>query len=628
MCGICGIVRRDPSAPVAPGLLAAMAATLVHRGPDDEGIFTAPGIGLAMRRLSIVDLAGGHQPLFNEDRSLALVCNGEIYNAPELRAVLEQDGHAFATHSDAEVILHLYERLGADLVSRLRGMFAFALWDTRQRRLLLARDRFGIKPLVVAETPAGLVFASESKAIFASGMVEPRLDPQAIGDLLTVGFVVTPRTMADGIRRLPPGCCLEVRDDGVRQWRYWNPTFPPRGEWPRRPEGEWAELLRAKLVETVGVHLRSDVPVGVWLSPGLDSSAIAALVARAAGPVPAFSIAFADPEHDEVDRLGTLADDPAFRLEGVRVPFSDADYQPMPEMVRIAEEMCVAGIEMPTLKLARATAERVKVVLTGEGSDEVFGGYHYYRDDRLLAPFSILPPAARAIATLAPLWRSRHPRGYRLLMAPRQLGAERFASMINISAVRLPREILRPEIAAACEPAPPALHLPEAFSRWHRFNQLQYLDLSVRLPDFITRALDRTTMAASLEARVPFLDHELFELAAGIPPRLKMKWLREKHVLRRAMEPILPAAIAWRRKRGLSAPTSSWLRRAAPEFVAEALSPDSIRAGGVFDAVEVSRRLEEHRQGNTAGGGPLMAVVYVHLWRQAFGAAAGSVHRG
>jgi asparagine synthase (glutamine-hydrolysing) len=628
MCGICGYVPRDPNAPVSPDLLARMAATLVHRGPDDDGAFTAPGVGLAFRRLAIVDVAGGQQPLFNEDRSLTLVCNGEIYNAPELRAELEAEGHTFRSHSDAEAILHLYEKLGTDLVPRLRGMFAFALWDSRRRQLLLARDRFGIKPLAVAETSHGLLFASEAKAIFASGLVEPRLAPKAIGDLLTFGFVVTPRTMAAGITRLPPGCCLLVRAGSTRQWRYWRPTFPPRGEWPRRSEREWAELLRAKLVETVGVHLRSDVPVGVWLSPGLDSSSVAALVARAVGPVPAFSVTFADPEHDEIARHGTLADDPAFGLEGVRVACSDEDYALLPRLAWHVEDMCVAGLELPCLLLARAAGRRVKVVLTGEGADEVFGGYSFYRNDRILSPLGVLAPETRSLVTLAPLWRRRHRVGYSLMMAPAKMGLARFQSVASIVGSRLPGEMLRPELVAACDPSARTWKTPDGFSSWHRFNQLQYFDLTLRLPDFITRSLDRTTMAESVEARVPFLDHELFELAAGIPPHMKMKWLREKHILRRAMATVLPRSVAWRAKRGLTAPTSGWMRRTAPDFVREAFSPAALTDVGIFEPAEVERLLAAHRSGRENTYTKLMAVLLVHLWHHHFVKHADEVHHG
>jgi asparagine synthase (glutamine-hydrolysing) len=280
------------------------------------------------------------------------------------------------------------------------------------------------------------------------------------------------------------------------------------------------------------------------------------------------------------------------------------------------------------LLLARATARRVKVVLSGEGADEIFGGYPFYRNDRILSPLSVIPAALRPLVTLAPLWRRRHSIGYRLLMAPAEIGFERFASMINISSLRLPGEMLRPELVAACDPSARTWETPDGFSSWHRFNQLQYFDLTLRLPDLITRSLDRTTMAASVEARVPFLDHELFELAAGIPPRLKMKWLREKYILRRAMEPLLPPEITWRAKRPLAAPTSAWLRRTTPDFVREAFSPAALTDVGIFEPAEVARLLASHRSGEEENSGKLMAVLLVDLWHRRFVSRSGSVPRG
>ena len=280
MCGISGYAPADPSQPVDPHMIQTMTATLTHRGPDDEGIMTGPGIGLGVRRLAIVDPAGGHQPLRSEDGSVTLVCNGEIYNAPELRAQLEGAGHHFSTRSDSEVIIHLYESQGVHLLSVLRGMFAFALWDEQKRRLLLARDRLGIKPLHYARTAKGLFFASEYKAILATGEVAAQIDRQAVADLFSIGWVRTPHTLAEGVRRLPPGHLLLWSEGEPTVRRWWEPRFLPPKEMPVARSLAVGEELLEKLDETIRIHLRSDVEVGAWLSPGLDSSTVAALAAR------------------------------------------------------------------------------------------------------------------------------------------------------------------------------------------------------------------------------------------------------------------------------------------------------------------------------------------------------------
>jgi asparagine synthase (glutamine-hydrolysing) len=314
MCGIAGFAARDCD-PVDRELPLRMARTLAHRGPDGEGVHVAPGVGLGVRRLSIVDVEHGDQPIANEDGSVVLVCNGEIYNAPELRARLEAAGHRFRSASDVEVIVHLYEEHGTGCVDHLRGMFGFALWDARRKRLVLGRDRLGIKPLCYHQSADGLWFASEAKAIVASDRFERALDPAALRDLLTFGFVCSPRTLFAGIVRLPAGCVLIYERGQARVERYWEVSFPGRGENPARREEEWADELRSKLTETVRIHLRSDVPVGMYLSGGLDSSSVASLMCSlATSPVRSYSLGFDVDRFDELRRHRLLYDFPGFRL--------------------------------------------------------------------------------------------------------------------------------------------------------------------------------------------------------------------------------------------------------------------------------------------------------------------------
>ena len=377
MCGICGIAWSDTDRSVDAGTLQRMADSLRHRGPDSEGALIAPGIGLGFRRLSIVDLKTGDQPIFNEDGSIAVICNGEIYNHIELRQKLAAGGHRFATASDVEVIVHLYEEHGLDFVSHLRGMFALALWDARRHRLVLARDRLGIKPLHYAITADGLLFGSEQKAILASGAIEARPDLQSLGQLLSYGRIIAPRTIVSGIRRLPAGHTLCWTDGRADIREYWDAIFPARDEYDWKvSEQSWADGLREKLTESVKLHLRSDVPLGAWLSAGIDSSSVAALMSRlVAEPVQTFTLRFDDPAFDELRDQRGLDDYPEYGLAGHRIVCRHADIERLPQAIWHAEDTLLGGVEIGRLMVAQATARHEKIVITGEGSDEILGGY-------------------------------------------------------------------------------------------------------------------------------------------------------------------------------------------------------------------------------------------------------------
>ena len=450
MCGICGVAATDPRRPIDPAMVRRMTNTLWHRGPDGEGQHTAEGVGLGMRRLSIVDLATGDQPIASEDGQLVLVCNGEIYNHVELRQELVRAGHRFRTGSDVEVILHLYEDRGLACVDALRGMFAFALWDAPKRRLVLARDRVGIKPLHYAERPEGLYFGSEAKAILASRAVPVTLDPAAMHELFTFGFPLAPRTMTAAVRRLPPAHLLVYESGRSTLQRYWAPSNTSTAS-PTRSADDWTEELFACLDESVRLHLRSDVPVGAWLSPGLDSSGIVALMCRhVAMPVRTFSLGFQDPDADELRGNRTLADFAGYALVAERDVSSNTDFDRLPEAVWHNEDPSTTGLEVPRLLLSELAGQRVKVVLTGEGADELFGGYFWYHLDRTLAPFGLLPRPVRALAGI-PAVRSRWPWASRVMRAPRALGRARLGAMIGPPAGGL--KLLRPEVRAAAAAA-------------------------------------------------------------------------------------------------------------------------------------------------------------------------------
>lgn len=619
MCGICGLAPVDPRQPVDRAVLETMTATLEHRGPDGRGIHTGPGIGLGIRRLAIIDLATGDQPIANEDGSAVVVCNGEIYNAPELRAELEGRGHRFRTRSDVEVIVHLYEEAGAELVTRLRGMFGLAVWDAARRRLVLARDRLGIKPLVYAVTPRGLWFGSEAKAIVAGGGVGRAVDVQAIGDLLAFGFVMTPRTLFAGIRRLPPGHLLVWQDGVATLRRYWQP--PLTAERSSRSAGEWAEALLAKLEETVRVHLRSDVEVGAWLSPGIDSSAVVALARAALGrPLRTVTLAFSDPRADETRGSRTLADYPGFAVPNERAVCDDLSFGLLPEAVWHLEEPTAYAIEIPRLVLARASGRQVKVVVAGEGADELFGGYPYFRWNRLAARLARLPLGLRRLA-LGPRLEARRPWLVPLLLAPAAMGRERYRRLVGAVPAGEGLRALTPELQQRLDEGRAEGGWPlsaERLGSVSSFAALTDCELHVRLPDFVLHTADRAAMAHGLEVRVPFLDHELVELCAGIPEPLKLRGRTEKYILRRAVERILPGEICRRRKRGMMAPYVGWWRGPLPEFAAEPLSPRRLRASGYFDPAAVAGLLERHRGGRADLGHALNAVLGLQLWHEIF----------
>jgi asparagine synthase (glutamine-hydrolysing) len=603
-------------------MLHHMTNMMSHRGPDGDGYFVKPGIGLGFRRLSIIDLETGDQPISNEDNSVTVVCNGEIYNYQELRQNLEAAGHRFKTKSDVEVIVHLYEDYGVRCVDFLRGMFGFAIWDSRHRRLMLARDRFGIKPISYAITAGALFFGSEFKSILASGCIDRQVDASAMKELFAVGFVQAPKTLLSSIRRLPPGHYLLHENAQLTIQRYWDLCFPSIGEeGPRRSVQEWAEAVRGKLEESVRLHLRSDVPLGCYLSSGIDSSAMAGLMSReASDPVHTFSVAFEDPLFNEIGPNRILTDFSGYNLRNHITTCTTADFDLLPEMIWHREDPNISTGGIPHMLLAKLAAQQVKVVLTGEGSDEIFGGYPWYRVEQLLQPFINLPLSVRRLIASIPFLRKKWPRSSRAFAAPAMMGLARYTQIIDNALDRNHDDLFSEHFRynhSLLTDTKQQLPLPKDFERWRRFAQLQYLDVNVRLSDFITRTLDAASMAYGLEARVPFLDHEFVELCTQIPPNLKMRGLHEKHILRRALEGALPSEILKRKKRGLSAPFWPW-QDCLPEFVADALSESTLHTKGYFNPQYVRHMLQQHQNGKANFGRELIGVLNVQLWDDLF----------
>jgi asparagine synthase (glutamine-hydrolysing) len=624
VCGICGVVHVDADSPVDKGMLGRMTDIIRHRGPDSDGFHLAPGIGLGVRRLSIIDLETGDQPISNEDQTVTVVCNGEIYNFKELRQELLARGHRFRSRSDVEVIVHLYEDYGVECLQHLRGMFSFALWDARRRRLMLARDRFGIKPLHYADAKEGLYFASEQKSILIADRIERKIDIRSLQDLFTIGFVASPKTLFTNIRWLLPGHYLLYEGGHYTIHSYWQPDFPLNADGgPRMSVDDWVEALREQLEESVRIHMRSDVPVGAWMSPGIDSSGVVSLMSRyTSQPIQTFTLAFENPEFDETATQKTLERYPGYALSNRQVICKRKHFDLFPKGLWHCEHPSPSGVGIPQLILAEATSGSVKVVLTGEGADEVFGGYPWYTGSSILEPLSKLPLNLRRLMARLPFVRKKWPGASRILSASNEMNLKRFSLYMSAQrSTKYQNQLFSSSIVQSVAEIgwpwdrenPPA-HINHS----HPFVQLQYYDMHFRLPDYIIHHLDRKSMAHSLEARVPYLDHKLVEFCARIPHSLKVRRFQEKHILRLAMQAYLPPEIVRRRKRGLRAPLRQWLREDLPDFAEDLLSEERLRQRGYFNPAFVTHILKQHRAGNGNYRWLLVGVLGVQLWDDMF----------
>jgi asparagine synthase (glutamine-hydrolysing) len=587
MCGIAGCVDLQGRGRIERDTLAAMAAVLAHRGPDAAGCHVEPDVGLGFRRLRIVDLApAGDQPLYNEDRSLALICNGEIFNEPELRREMLAKGHTFRSHTDVEVLLHLYEEHGVDLLDRLNGQFAFALWDGRRKRMLLARDHFGVNPLYFTTVDGLFLFASEVKALFQHPAVPRGVDLVGLDQILSLPGLVSPRTLFAGIESLEPGHCLLVEDGRVTRRQYWDLEYPEGAEGDGGSEESHLEALADALRTSVRRRLRADVPVGVFLSGGLDSSLVAALAVEAAPEAAgrSFSIAFQDAEIDEsrfqrlmAKRLGTCHHE---------IPFDDSEISTrLRAMVYHCESPVKETFNTCALALAEAVhAAGVTVVLAGEGSDELFGGYPGYRFDAF-GRGGGGQPGDELEEALEEELRER-------VWGDRRIFYEKDQVVFRDTKKALYGPRVRERFRAVdCMEHPLVSHA--RLRKRHPLHQRSYLDFKLRLADhLLSEHGDRMVMAHSVEARYPFLDLEVIEVARRMPPDLKIKGFVEKYPVKRMAEAVLPRSIVDREKFGFRAPGSPLLLQSGCEWAHDLLSPDLIRRRGVFDPdlVESLRR--------------------------------------
>jgi asparagine synthase (glutamine-hydrolysing) len=621
MCGICGCFHHARSRAADRPALEAMNAALHHRGPDDAGLHLDGPAGLAARRLAIIDLAHGHQPMVSDDGAVAVVQNGEILNHLELRAELQRGGARFRTRCDTEVLLHAYLAHGVSFLPRLRGMFALAIWDRRERCLLLARDRFGIKPLYYAQAAGTLTFASELKALRADPGFPPELDPEAIGAFLAFNSIPAPLTIHRAARKLAPGHWLRCDERGIRIERFARPAPAARGQLRRERAGELAAELRERLRDSVTAHLLADVPVGVLLSGGVDSSLLTALAASASpgSRVATFSIGFRERTFDEL----ALARQVARRYgtdhhELVLTPDLAAL---LPEIVAAFDEPFADSSALPTYLVSRLASEHVKVVLSGEGGDELFGGYETYTADQLARYLG--RPAAR----LAPLVERLPSSSRRVSLEYRAKRFARAAALAPLERHHGFKEIFSAEQRAALlAPAWRQAAGVDPLATWRRrfsetdgaplLARLQDVDLGIYLADDLLVKTDRMSMAHSLEARVPFLDPVVAELALALPTHMKVIATSKKRLLRRAARGLVPDEILRARKRGFSIPAAAWLRGELAPLARELLDPARLRRQGYFEPAAVTRLLREHTARRQDHSRQLWGLICFSLWAE------------
>jgi len=627
MCGIAGILALGGGAGPDPGALAAMVGALAHRGPDGAGTWARGPVALGARRLALVDPAGGGQPLVSEDGDVVAVCNGEIYNWRALREELHRRGHAFATGSDCEVLVHLYEEHGARLVEHLRGMWALALWDARRGRLLLARDPFGIKPLVLARPGGDLAFASELKALLAGGMLGREIDPGALAELLAGNAIGAPRTIFAGAQKLEPGCVLvaDAASGEVAVERRARPRPAPAAEVRREPLRELAGELRERLAGSVAAHLAADVPVGLLLSGGLDSGMLCALAGGEAGAgLPTFSVGFAGAaSFDELATARRVAR--RFRTDHHEVVVGPADAAAhLRDVARTFDEPRGDATALPYWLAARAAGAHVKAVLSGEGADELLAGYQTYAAD-------LLPPAAvRAAARSGPALARIPSSSRRLSLDFRLRRLALGAGLAPLERHQAWKEILPAEVRAAVLAAPAGDHdvLSAHRRRWAQtagaplLARLQDVDVGTFLADDLLPQADRAGMAHAVEVRVPYLDREVAALALALPTRAKVRGLRTKVVLREAARPLLPRAVALGPKRGFVAPTAAWLRGPLEPLARELLSEERLRAQGLLRPAPVRALLDRHVARREDLSRPLWMLMALTLWHERWSAGA------
>jgi asparagine synthase (glutamine-hydrolysing) len=624
MCGICGVAAVDPSRRVDEDTLRKMADVIIYRGPDDSGMHVSGPVGLAMRRLSIIDLEGGKQPVPNEDGTVHLVFNGELYNYRELRSQLEPHGHDFRTDSDTEVVVHAYEEWGISCLDRFRGMFAFALWDDRRETLLLAVDRFGIKPLYYGLLGGDLVFGSELASLLASGRLAKAIDHAALAEYFTLGYVPPPATIFRGARKLEPGMFLQwTPQQGAVVERYWEiPAAQDEVTYaPAALRRELRELLR----DAVRAHMVSDVPLGAFLSGGIDSSTVVALMSEVSEePVRTFSIGFKDREHDERALARLVAK--RFRTDHQELIVEPESVDVLPKLVSHFQEPFADSSALPTYYMSKLARDSVKVALSGDGGDELFVGYTTFRGVELARYAQSLPGVARRALAWLPgrlprsgdaRWNDRVARWQKWATDTALPPEAAYRSKITMAGLPVIAPLLTPElrhqlgaenpfravdVALAAMPAAPSLE------------RILYAGLKVSLAGDMLVKVDRMSMANSLEVRVPLLDHVVAEFVAQIPLATRFPRWRLKALLKETMSDSLPAEVLRQPKHGFTVPLAAWFRGDLAQFAGDVLLSPKARDRGFFDTRAVERFLGDHARGRRNLGLPIWSLLIFELW--------------
>lgn len=623
MCGICGIVSLSGRQPVNEVVLEAMNDTMRHRGPDGSGQYVTPRVGLAMRRLSIIDLATGEQPIANEDESVWVVFNGEIYNFRELRQELERRGHRFRTGTDTEVIVHAYEEYGDDCVEHFNGMFTFALWDVARQRLLLVRDRLGIKPMYYYLSPDVLVFGSELKAVIRDPNVPREVDLKALNQFLTIEYIPTPHTIFKDIRKLPAGHRLIVEDGRSRLEQYWQiPRHPIEAD-----EETCVEQLRELIRDAVRMRMVADVPLGAFLSGGIDSSTIVAYMSEASmTPVRTVSIGFNDATYNELpyarkvaERFGTNHHEEILESDIASMAV---------RLVRHLDEPFADFSIFPTYLVSEVARKFVTVALSGDGGDEIFAGYDTYVAQGLAARYERWVPSLLRERMLPRLMDKVPPQPAKKgLVNKTKRFVEGAALPPDLQHTRWMmfmsegdrRELYRRDLYHALNGDAPETLIKSYFGEAKAFDpvaQQQYVDVKTYLVDDILTKVDRMSMAVSLEARVPLLDHRIVEFALNLPPQMKLDGTNTKAILRKAVGDLLPREVLEKPKEGFSIPLKHWLREDLRPLMGDLLAPETVRRRGYFDQSCVSRWVDEHLAHKVNHSHRLWALMVFELWHR------------
>jgi asparagine synthase (glutamine-hydrolysing) len=622
MCGIAGIVNTDSAEFVDAGTIHRMCQAIIHRGPDDEGIYTQGSAGLGMRRLSIIDLAGGHQPIHNEDKTVWVVFNGEIYNFPDLRRELEGGGHRFYTNTDTEMIVHLYEEMGSACVQKLRGMFAFAAFDQRRRRLLLARDRLGIKPLHYAALPGRLLFGSEIKAILAAAPELKEVNSTGLLEYFYFGYIPDPNTAFKDIRKLPPGYLLEWESGETKLRQYWD--VPAYGTRDPQSEEECLDELETRLAEAVRIRLISDVPLGAMLSGGVDSSIVVALMARASNaPVKTFSIGFSQRDFNEAGHARLVAQ--RFGTDHHELIVEPDIGQTLDGLTRSLEEPFGDSSMIPAYYISRLAREHVTVALSGDGGDELFAGYDRYTINLRNGALEPVPEWAR--------------RFYREYVHPHFPGSmpgrahaynialpwdERYLDCISlVPSFERRTHLLSDEFRAALTGARDPLDQFRAYLRQapagDQTGKLLYLDTKTYLPADILTKVDRMSMVTSLEARVPILDHVFVEYAASLPLRWKLRGRERKYIFKKLAARLgVPHQVLYRPKQGFALPLVHWIRHELKQDLTRLLLEPRTLQRGYLSASGVQQLLNEHMRRRRNHSGSIWRLLVFELWHRNF----------